>query len=90
MENADVNLLSKVLDVNNALMGTMGQEQMIKLVASLVIMNVVQRGLLVKYVTKQMAPVLAKEAGGAMPVIENANSATEELVIRQEPLNTCT
>ena len=90
MENADVNLLSKVLDVNNALMGTMGQEQMIELVASLVIMNVVQTGLLVKFVTKQMVPVLAKEAGGVMPVIENANSATEELVIRQEPLNTCT
>jgi hypothetical protein len=37
-----------------------------------------------------MAPVLAKEAGGVMPVIENANSAMEELVIRQEPLNTYT
>ena len=53
-------------------------------------MNVVQTGLLVKFVTKYMAPVLAKEAGGVMPVIENANSAMEELVIRQEPLNTCT
>ena len=63
---------------------------MIELVASLVIMNVVQTGLLVKFVTKYMAPVLAKEAGGVMPVIENANSAMEELVIRQEPLNTCT